>query len=225
MSSSTTPTPEVLERHNQRLYRLACHKRRTLGLAHWLAKQGLLTPRLARLQQCQSWMVFRYYPVSDCIRMLRTVSCDLPLLCPLCAIRRAARTGYAYQQRVCALLAKDPSLILSYAVLTIRNQADLSERFQHLQSHARLLIARRRASCSALRGHAQFAYAHNSCFVPVTAGAYSFEVKRGRNSGLWHPHLNLLLLSRHPIDSDHLTAEWQSLTQDSYITYCQPRPP
>jgi len=222
---SPTITPEIWERHNQRLYRLACHKRRTLGLAQWLAEQGLLTPRLARLRQCQSWMVFRYYPVSDCIRMLRTVSCDLPLLCPLCAIRRAARTSYAYQKRVCALLANDPSLTLSYAVLTIQNQADLSERFQHLQSHARLLIARRRAAHSSLRGHAQFAYAHASSFAPVIAGAYSFEVKRGLNSGLWHPHLNLLLLSKQRIDSQRLAAEWQSLTQDSYIVYCQPRAP
>lgn len=216
---------DVYERHQRRLHRLACHKRRTLGLARWLSSQGLLTPRLSRLAQCQSWMVFRYYPEAESIRLCRTVSCDLPLLCPMCAIRRAARAGSAYQQRVSAQLAADPSLILSYAVLTIQNQDQLSERFEHLQHHARLLIGHRRAAASAQRGHRRLAYAEQSCLAQTIAGAYSFEVKRGRHSGLWHPHLNLLLLSHHAVDPRALSAEWQALTEDSFIVYCQPRPP
>ncbi len=224
MTLTSVPS-DVFARHERRLYRLACHKRRTLGLYGWLSSQGLLTPRLARLAECQSWMEFRYYPEADSIRLRRTVSCDLPLLCPLCAIRRAARAGSAYQQRVLALLAADPSLRLSYAVLTIQNQADLPERFEHLQHHARLLIAHRQAALSAQRGHARLAYAQHSCLAQTVAGAYSFEVKRGLNSGLWHPHLNLLLLSHQAIDPCALSTEWQALTQDSFIVYCQPRPP
>src|SRR5437667_232970 len=83
---------------------------RTQELAQWLPAQGLLTPRLARLPHCRSWMIFRHYPELDLIRLANTRSCDLSLLCPLCAIRRAARASSAYQQRVQALLARNPGL-------------------------------------------------------------------------------------------------------------------
>lgn len=220
-----TPPSDPFAQHLRRLRRLACHKRRITELAQWLETQGLLTPRLAQLRSCRSWMLFRHYPELNLFHLQQTLSCNLPLLCPLCAIRRAARASYAYQLRVEDLLARHPDLTLSYAVLTIQNQADLAERFDHLQRQARILIARRRAALSALRGHSQFAYASQSCFAPVLAGAYSFEVKRGSGSHLWHPHLNLLLLSHRPIHPQHLSDEWYSLTQDSYITYCQPRQP
>jgi len=225
MTTTLSIPTDLYERHQRRLHRLACHKRRTLGLAQWLAEQGLLTPRLARLAQCQSWLVFRYEPEAARIRLSQTMSCDLPLLCPLCAIRRAARAGAGYQQRALTLLATAPDLRLFYAVLTIQNQADLAERFEHLQHQARLLLTRRQAAASAQRGHPRLAYACATSLAAVIAGAYSFEVKRGRNSGLWHPHLNLLLLAPQPIDEHALTAEWHALTGDSYIVYCQPRPP
>jgi len=218
------PPPEVLTDHGQRLFRYACHKRRTHQLLHWLTAQGLLTSRLARLGACHAWMVFRYLPESQRFRLAQTRSCDLALLCPLCAIRRAARAGAAHQRRAAALLSAGPGALLSYAVLTIRNGADLAERFEHLQRHARLLLARLRAADCARRGHRRIAYATRSCLAQVAAGAYSFEVKRGANSGLWHPHLNLLLLSPEPINEARLSAEWRGLTRDSHNVYCQERP-
>src|SRR5207302_1618803 len=98
----------------------------------------LLTPRLARLGTCHAWMVFRYEPESQRFRLAQTRSCDLALLCPLCAIRRAARACDAYQRRAAALLSAVPGALLSYAVLTIQNRDDLPERFAHLSRAARL---------------------------------------------------------------------------------------
>ena len=225
LSQSAEPGPlPGLAEHHQRLFRLACHKRRTRHLVRWLSDNGLLTPRLARLRDCHDWMIFRYDPARQDFRLARTRSCNLALLCPLCAIRRAARAGYAYQYRAQALLSTDTRLALFYAVLTIHNRDDLRERFEHLQSCARLLLARRQAAGSANRGHRQFAYACHCCLAPVVGGAYSFEVKRGANSGLWHPHLNLLLLSAEPIDEGRLRDEWRGLTGDSHQVYCRPRP-
>src|SRR5438132_10807357 len=111
----TLAPSDAVDKHHRRLFRLASHKRRTQELAQWLSAQGLLTPRLARLPHCRSWMIFRHYPELDLIRLANTRSCDLSLLCPLCAIRRAARASSAYQQRVRALLARNPGLTLSYA--------------------------------------------------------------------------------------------------------------
>ena len=78
--------PEVLATHSQRLFRYACHKRYTQTLLRWLTAQGLLTPRLARLRDCHAWLAFRYQPDTHTFRLAQTRSCDLPLLCPLCAI-------------------------------------------------------------------------------------------------------------------------------------------
>jgi hypothetical protein len=168
-------------------------------------------------------MVFHYDAHRQHFQLAQARSCDLALLCPLCAIRRAARAGHAYQSRAHALLAANPHLLLSYAVLTIHNRDNLAERFDHLQRHARRLLDRRRLADFARHGHPRFAYAGRCCLAPVSGGAYSFEVKRGANSGLWHPHLNLLLLSATPIDPQRLSAEWRALTGDSHQVYCQPR--
>src|SRR5438128_1308964 len=107
----TLAPSDAVDKHHRRLFRLACHKRRTQELAQWLSAQGLLTPRLARLPHCRSWMIFRHYPELDLIRLSNPRPCDL----------------------------------------------------------------------------------------------------------------NLLLLSRGPLNPHALSAEWQTLTHDSYITYCQPR--
>ena len=224
MTASPAVPPDVWEGHQRRLFRFSCHKRRTDRLIRWLSLAGLLTPRLARLQSCHSWLLFRYEPQAGRLKLANTRSCDLPLLCPLCAIRRAARASSLYRERAERLLKNDPELRLSYAVLTVVNRPDLRERFEHLQKQARLLLARRRAAESVGRGHRQFAYAQASSLAAAVAGAYSFEVKRGANSREWHPHLNLLLLSKSLVQEAALQREWQTLTGDSWIVYCRPRP-
>lgn len=224
MTASADIPAAVWARHSDRLRRLACHKQYTQKLVQWLIGQRIRFPAIDRLSHCHTQLRFVYDPAQTRLRLAHTFACHLPLLCPLCAIRRAAHAGDAYQHRTQALLTHNPTLILSYAVLTILNQTDLRERFDHLQHHARTLMARRRAGISSTRGHTQFRYASRSSFTSVMAGAYSFEVKRGANSGLWHPHLNLLLLSPQPIPPAHLAAEWHALTQDSSVVYCQPRP-
>lgn len=224
MTSSADIPATVWEAHHHRLRRLACHKQYTQELVQWLINQGVRFPAIERLHHCHTQLYFVYDPTQARLRLSHTYACHLPLLCPLCAIRRAAHAGESYQHRTQTLFAQHPEAILSYAVFTIQNQANLAERFAHLQHHARILLARRRAAASARRGHRQFQYATPSSFAPVLAGAYSFEVKRGANSGLWHPHLNLLLLSSQVIEPQQLSAEWLALTHDSSVVYCQPRP-
>jgi len=88
----------------------------------------------------------------------------------------------------------------------------------------RLLVKRRREAVSYLNGKKQLAYAANSVFAGVSAGAYSFEVKRGANSGLWHPHVNLLLLTDKPISQVAISDEWRGITKDSYVVHCEKKP-
>jgi hypothetical protein len=143
----------------------------------------------------------------------------------MCAIRRAARAVMKYEERTLELLNRNPRLRLYYVVLTVKNVERLDIGFDHLERSMRLLIARRREAISyAKTGRKQFAYAANSVFAAVSAGAYSFEVKRGENSGLWHPHSNILLLTEKPISISALSDEWKRVTQDSHVVYCEQQP-
>jgi hypothetical protein len=109
-------------------------------------------------------------------------------------------------------------------VLTVKNVECLDIGFDHLERSVRLLVKRRREAISYLNGKKQLAYAANSVFAGVSAGSYSFEVKRGENLGLWHPHVNLLLLTDKPISQSVISDEWEQITRDSYIVHCEQKP-
>jgi hypothetical protein len=186
-------------------------------------------PRLRKLPvelgECHNWLLFRDYYEAGEVRLHRTISCRKHLLCPLCAILRAAKAVRHYHERFEVIKAENPALRVYYVVLTVKNGPDLAERFAHAEKSMRLLVARRRDALKARKGSRKHVYALNSAFAAVEGGAYSFEVKRGEGSGLWHPHVNILLLSEGEIDARELAAEWESITGDSFITYCAEKPP
>lgn len=222
---------EQRSKHRDRVKRLGDHKRRTQQMAAFVASSvdpgG--DPRMqklpAELHDCHNWLLFRDYYELGKTRLHRTISCRKHLLCPLCAILRAARGVRKYHERFEVITAAQPGLHLYYVVLTVQNGPDLKERFRHVEKHARRLVERRRAALKARAGSRKHQYALNSVFADVEGGAYSFEVKRGAGSGDWHPHINFLLLSSSPIDAGALSEEWQSMTGDSFITYCGEKPP
>ena len=51
----------------------------------------------------------------------------------------------------------------------------------------------------------------------AAGGVMSIEVKRGRNSGLWHPHVHMIWLCNQAPSASQLSKEWLELTGDSYI--------
>lgn len=66
--------------------------------------------------------------------------------------------------------------------LTVKNGDDLAERFKHLHGAQRELWKRRQ------RGR-------GSVLDGVVGAVWSYEVKRGDNSGQWHPHLHMIALA------------------------------
>ena len=64
---------------------------------------------------------------------------------------------------------------------------------------------------NALKGQKQVEYAK------AAGGVMSIEVKRGRNSGLWHPHVHMIWLCNQAPSASQLSKEWLELTGDSYI--------
>ncbi len=212
------------DKHKKRVVSLGAHKRRTIAMQDFLdsVTHRLTDNQIYRYRSCHNYLLFRYYPELQLTKLHNTKHCDIHLLCPMCAIRRAARSVMLYDAKCEQLRLENPRLRLYYAVLTVKNTDNLEQGFKHLEQSARLLVARRREAISHKKtGRKQFAYATKSILADVSAGAYSFEFKRGNNSGLWHPHLNLLLLSEKQIRPTSLSKEWEKVTGDSKIVYCK----
>jgi len=93
--------------------------------------------------------------------------------------------------------------------LTVKDGEDLAERFNHLHKSQRELWKRKhRGRGSVLDG--------------VSGAVWSYEFKRGKNSGLWHPHLHMIALAEVEPDKYRLSGEWREITGDSFIVDVRP---
>jgi plasmid rolling circle replication initiator protein Rep len=206
---------EETGKHNKKVQRLSAHKRRVIGMSDWIDDIGFQNPKFDRLRNCHSWMMFRDYFTTGKIKLSATNSCNNHLLCPLCAIRRAGRALKTYYGKYEECLRQNPKLRIYYVVLTIKNGHNLEERYNHLQKCVRKLITLRSDALKAKKGNKKNAYALDSSLADVAAGAYSFEIKRGENSGQWHPHVNLLILTDQKLNYKKFHQDWRAITGDS----------
>ena len=212
------------DKHTDRIERLSAHKRRTIDLLRYVnCKFTTLTPsQKFRYSDCHSYLVFHNYLTIGKIKLSHVEHCDLHLICPLCAIRRASKKTLLYGKKVQELLSNNPNLNLYYVVLTVKDDENLEKAYQHLTKAQKTLVQRRKDAQKYLKtGNKKYISAMSSSFARVEAGAYSIEVKRGKNSGLWHPHTNFLLLTEHDIKKEDLINEWESITGDSFIVHCE----
>lgn len=158
---------------------------------------------------CGNYLVFRHYFTVNRVKLHGASLCRKHLLCPLCAIRRGAKALKAYLDRWEAIQAEKPHLRPFLVTLTVKDGSDLLERFKHLHTSQRELWKRKqRGRGSALDG--------------VHGAVWSYEIKRGSGSGLWHPHLHMIALAEHQPDASDLAAEWHNITGDSFIVDVRP---
>jgi len=163
----------------------------------------------AKVQGCGDYLVFRHYYTVDKVRLHGASLCKKHLLCPLCAIRRGAKSLKAYLDRFEIIKAAKPYLKPFLVTLTVKDGDDLEERFKHLHKSQRALWMRKN------RGR-------GSVLDNVEGAVWSYEIKRGANSGKWHPHLHMIALSESIPDQQELSAEWHNITGDSFIVDVRP---
>lgn len=160
---------------------------------------------IAELDQCAVWLTFRYYAECREVRLARVRSCYQHLVCPFCAIRRGARLVMAYMERLNVVLAqaKYAELVPWMLTPTVKDGEDLVERLGHLRSSLRGLRDDARRD---RRGE----------MAKIVGMVGSYEIKRGANSGLWHPHGHIIGLANAPLDPNKLKDEWYARTGDSH---------
>jgi hypothetical protein len=129
-------------------------------------------------------------------------------------MRRGAKQVKAYLDRLQVVLAAQPDLKLSLLTLTVKDGPELQERFRHLSSSFRTMQQARRSYLRGKGPHVELA--------KVEGAVGSYEFKRGKNSGQWHPHIHMVVLHRADIDPIKLSAEWFKFTGDSFIVDVTP---
>jgi len=169
-----------------------------------------------KLKHCGHWLVFRHYYTVDKLRLHAADFCKKHLLCPLCAIRRGAKYLKAYIDKLAVVLGENPGLKAYMVTVTVVDGEDLGERFRHLRSAMKAMTQARRdyLKAPAKRRHVEFAKA--------LGGVHSIEAKRGKNSGLWHPHAHMIWLCHEQPDQAKLSEEWKDWTGDSFIVDVRP---
>lgn len=166
------------------------------------------------LESCGSYLVFRDYFQVDKVRISGMISCKRHILCPMCAMRRGAKMLKAYLERLEVIRQEKPGLKAYLVTLTVKDGADLLERFRHLQTSLQLYKVQRQSAMKGLRQPVEF----NKALGAV--GAYEF--KRGSGSGLWHPHFHAVWLCYQDPDQDQISREWKEITGDSFIVDVTP---
>lgn len=184
-------------------------KRGAIDVADYMATMPEHQAMGAKVQGCGDYLVFRHYFTVDRVRLHGASLCKKHLLCPLCAIRRGAKSLKAYLDRFEIIRAEKPYLKAYLVTLTVKNGEDLAERFQHLYQSQKQLWRRKN-------------HGSKSCLAGVEGAVWSYEIKRGSGSGNWHPHLHMIALSESIPDADQLAAEWKNITGDSFIVDVRP---
>jgi hypothetical protein len=201
-----------IEAHPGRVNRYGKARSQALDIAEYIEgsdQAQSLAKQLQRLRQCGDYLVFRHYWTVDQVKLHGARLCCQHLLCPLCAIRRGSRALKSYLDRWEIIRVDKPALRPFLVTLTVKDGSDLSERFQHLHAAQRELWKRKQ------RGR-------GSVLDGVAGAVWSYEIKRGNGSGLWHPHLHMIALAEVQPDHVELSRQWQAITGDSFIVDVRP---
>ena len=198
-----------------RVERYSKAKSQALDVANYMAGIPKHQAMSNTVRGCGDYLVFRHYFTVDKVRLHGASLCRKHLLCPICAIRRGAKSLAAYLQRWEVIKAEKPLLRPFLVTLTVKDGPDLAERFQHLMKSQRELW-KRTHRC---RVH--------SPLSGVDGAVWSYEIKRGSGSGEWHPHLHMIALAEDmqlegKNNPGPLGAEWKRITGDSHMVDVRP---
>ena len=184
-------------------------KKGAIDVAEYMATIPKHQAMAQKVLSCGDYLCFRHYQTVDLVRLHGASLCKKHLLCPLCAIRRGAKSLKAYLDRFEVIKAAKPHLKAFLVTLTVKDGDDLNERFKHLyKSQRELWMRKNRGRGSVLDG--------------VEGAVWSYEIKRGSGSGMWHPHLHMIALAETSPDQAALAAEWKNITGDSHIVDVRP---
>lgn len=200
---------EGIEALPKRVLRYEKAKNSALDVSQYMRASTNHQAMAAKVEGCGDYLLFRHFFTVDKVKLHAAQFCKKHLLCPLCAIRRGAKSLSAYLQRFQAIQRELPALNAYLITLTVKDGPDLAERFKHLHDSQRELWKRKQRI-------------YETSLDGVQGAVWSYEVKRGEGSGLWHPHLHMIALAESMPNQKRLSAEWRQITGDSFVVDVKP---
>lgn len=190
--SDVNPLPSIgLEREKQpseksvqTLKRVGLRKRRARPVVRQLIEEGE-DKRGNKMKRCGSWVKVREFLKTGNVRVAGGNYCNMPRLCCGCAKAYAAKVGIAYTDKTMQLL-HEHDVIPMMVTLTVPNDQDLVAAVQNCTSSLQQFRQKRKDYRKGSIGWTEWAR-----FI---AAAWHIEIKRGKNSGLWHPHVHGIVL-------------------------------
>jgi hypothetical protein len=207
------------ERLDARLESFHILKEKGFNFVEWAVETGIATQNpeskkvFNKLFDCGNYLIFRNYLLSKRSRLIGACTCKLHLLCPFCASRRGVKHSRIYKEKIEFINQKSNNQFdLVFITFTVKNGADLYERFTHLRTSMRFLLKQRNNQSNG-KG------THKTEMFKLTGGVFAYEFKRGSGSKDWHPHIHMLALipKSSKIQIDVLKQEWLDITGDSSV--------
>lgn len=159
-----------------------------------------ISEKIEKLQNCASIIELRdsFVQSGDSFEQVMKVAaanyCKQHVVCPVCAdrlqVRRRARFNDAIKSQVAMVEAGERfAYMITY---TVKDGESLSERMHHLKEAKKNFrkMGQRRGTDKRSRGEA----------AKMKAAISTMEIKRGKNSNLWHVHYHDLVFTNAPID-------------------------
>lgn len=166
------------------------------------------------LAGCGNYLHFRDYHTVGKVRLHNARFCKQHLICPMCAIRRGAKTLGAYMQRWEVIKAERAELKPYLVTFTVKNGPDLAERQEHLARSLKRLMHHRRDFNAGTRG------APWTELCKAQGAVYTLELtNKGKE---WHPHCHMIVLAAQEPNQWALREEWKAITGDSFMVDCRP---
>ena len=195
-----------------RVKRFSILKKDTKGFAQRILNDDSITLLAGKFKSnvlrhvlfCADYLKIRKLFLTGETKIIHASLCKKHLLCSFCAHLRASKIIQHYLKIYKEVVKKQKSY---HMVFTIKDGSDLQERYNHLNKSINLLLSARR------QGRGQMA--------KITSGVYAYEFKRGKKSGIWHPHIHMIGLTSEYIDFSKLRADWKEITKDSFEVHVQ----
>ena len=207
------------DQHRDRIARFASLKHRAKKQEKYLwtlftpgnpsDESQLAVKSAQKLSECGNYLLFKNYFTVGEIRLSKMQTCQQHLLCPFCAALRASKSMQKYMDRIIQVMKENKKLKPVMITFTVKNGADLKERFYHLMGSFRTLLDRRRDYLKKGRGWSEF--------CKIEGALYSYENTKNQKTGEWHPHIHMFALIEDWIDQEEFAEYWYNLTGDSII--------
>lgn len=189
-----------------RLGRYAAKVARSGVMGKWIQSQPKWQnyhPVARVVAECGSYLRFRNFFQRDQVRLVGANSCCKAMLCPFCAGLRGARHLAKAIEKIRAVMGADGQLVPYLWTGTIRDEVRCRDMYQRLRGYLSKMLESRRNALKGIRC--------SSAWAKFEGGIVSFEVKRGKNSGLWHIHFHAIVLGRPGLDPREFQQAWSDL--------------